>query len=70
MLTSLFALALGAIPVQPHSSIQSQPVTGPAKVEVTAQAAPVISKPVWKPKPKPWLGPDAKPAAKLPAPKL
>jgi len=70
MLTSLAALALGAVAVQTHSSTQAQPVTGPVKVEVTTQTAPAISKPVWKPKPKAWLGPDAKLAAKLPAPKL
>jgi hypothetical protein len=70
MLTSLAALALGAVPVQSHSSTPSQPVTGPVKVEVTTQTAPAISKPVWKPKPKHWLGPDGKLAAKLPAPKL
>jgi hypothetical protein len=72
MLTSLAALALGAAPVAAQSPARSQAVTGPATVEVapqTASAAP--AKPVLKPKPKHWLGPDAaKPAARLPAPKL
>ena len=72
MLTSLAALALGAAPAQAQSPVQPQATTGPATVGVATQTVSnAPSKPVWKPKPKPWPGSDAaKPAAGPKAPKL
>lgn len=72
VLTSLAALALGAAPAQVQSPVQPQVTTGPATVAVATQTVSnAPSKPVWKPKPKPWLGSEAaKPAAGLKAAKL
>lgn len=71
MLTSLAALALSAAPVhsqspaQPQSAADTAPVASPAQSTSSAPA-----KPVEKPKPKSWLGPEAKLAGKLSAPTL
>ena len=72
MLTSLAALALGAAQGQVQTSTTNPAATAPAKVEAMTQiASPAPYKPVWKPKPKLWPALDAaKPAAKLPAPRL
>lgn len=72
MLISLAALALGATPAQAQTTDQPRPATDPARMAVAAQTAPASpAPPASKPKPKPWLEPEAaKPVAGLPAAKL
>jgi len=70
MISSLAALALGAVPVPAPTPVQTRAGDDRVKVEAPTEVGSASPfNPAWKPKPKPWLAADAeKPVNRLPVP--